>query len=205
VPTVWRERLRPGDLRPLFEELDASEIVIKPVVGANADGAFRLAAHSEAEQAPAVEAYYANRSFLAQPFVPAIASEGELSLFYFNGEYSHCVLKTPQRGDFRVQEEHGGTIRPMEADDALLRAGATALAAVGEELLYARADFVRAPGDVRFCLMELELIEPSMYLRMDDCAPVRFARALHERVQRQGPRAKGQGPRAKGQGLRAKG
>jgi glutathione synthase/RimK-type ligase-like ATP-grasp enzyme len=182
VPTLSRTRLHPGELDDLFDELGASEIVLKPVIGLNADGAFRVEAPARHEQSAAVERYYAGRELLAQPFVPAIVAEGEFSLFYFNGEHSHTVLKTPTAGDFRVQEEHGGLIRDVQADAALLAAADAALAALGEVPLYARADFVRAPAGAGYWLMELELIEPSMYLRMDDRAPARFARALHERI-----------------------
>jgi glutathione synthase/RimK-type ligase-like ATP-grasp enzyme len=181
VPTLSRKRLRPGELDDLFDELGASEIVVKPVIGLNADGAFRVKA-TAGQPFAALEQYYANRELLAQPFVPSILAEGEFSLFYFNGAHSHTVLKTPAAGDFRVQEEHGGVIRRAQADAALQAAADAALAALGEVPLYARADFVRAPAGAGYWLMELELIEPSLYLRMDARAPVRFARALHERV-----------------------
>ncbi|MBV9108370.1 MAG: hypothetical protein JO306_03060 [Gemmatimonadetes bacterium] len=181
VPTVWRDRLMPGELPRLMEEIGSPEVVVKPVVGLNAGGAFRLDARRHLPEAE-VEAYYADRALMAQPFLPQIVDEGEFSLFYFNGEHSHTILKTPKPNDFRVQEEHGGMIRPVQAEPALLAAGAAALRAIGEPPLYARADFVRAADGNGFWLMELELIEPALYLRMDPLAPTRFAQALHARV-----------------------
>ena len=183
VPTVWRARLPPGELPRLLEEIGSPEVVVKPVVGLNAGGAFRLDARRPLPDAE-VEAYYADRALMAQPFLPQIVDEGELSLFYFNGAHSHTILKTPKPDDFRVQEEHGGIIRPVAAEPALLAAGAAALRAIGEPPLYARADFVRAGDGNGFWLMELELIEPALYLRMDPHAPMRFARALHDRATR---------------------
>jgi hypothetical protein len=150
-------------------------------VGASAGGAFRLNARSATAPA-AVEAFYAERALMAQPFLSAIIAEGEFSIFYFNGQHSHTILKTPKPADFRVQEEHGGTIRAVQADRTLLAAGDTALRALGATPLYARADFVRSNDDDGFWLMELELIEPSLYLRTDPRAPGRFARAFHERA-----------------------
>lgn len=182
VPTAWRDRLRPGELPELLRAVGGAGAVVKPVVGANAEGAWRLDAHAVRERAGEIEAYYADRALMAQPFVHAVLAEGEFSLFYFNGEHSHTILKTPAAADFRVQEEHGGRIRAVQADAALLHAGRTALRAVGRVPLYARADFVRANEGGGFWLMELELIEPSLYLRMDPGAPGRFARAIHERV-----------------------
>lgn len=186
VPTVWRDGLRPGELPDLLRDVGAAQAVVKPVVGANAEGAWRLDARTVRQRADEVEAWYADRALMAQPFVPAVVEEGEFSLFYFNGEHSHTILKTPRASDFRVQEEHGGQIRSVTADAALLAAGGAALRAIGAAPLYARADLVRANGGNGFWLMELELIEPSLYLRMDEGAPERFARAIHARAARTG-------------------
>lgn len=180
VPTVWRDRLRPGELSGLLGELGTTDAVIKPVVGASASGAYRLSEHDVATQAQSIEAYYANRALMAQPFLRAVTTEGEFSLFYFNGVYSHTILKTPKAADFRVQEEHGGSVRAIQATDALLAIGDTTLRALPETPLYARTDFVRANEGDGFWLMELELIEPSLYFRMDPHAPGRFARAFHQ-------------------------
>lgn len=182
IPTVWRDKIERGKLWDLFDEVGAGEIVVKPVVGATASGAFRLDRGAAREQASVIEAYYADRALMAQPFVPAVIGEGEFSLFYFNGELSHAILKRPKPRDFRVQEEHGGIIQSVRAESGLREAGNAALRALGETPLYARADLVRAPGGDGFWLMELELVEPSLYLRMDEEAPRRFARALDEQA-----------------------
>lgn len=185
VPTAWRDRLEPGDLGSLFEEVGSDEVVLKPVVGANADGAFRLERPVTAEQAAAVESYYSHRPLMAQPLVRAVIEEGEYSLFYFNGRHSHAIVKTPKARDFRVQEEHGGDIQPIAASQELLEMGASCLRALGEPPLYARVDLVRSNQGNGYWLMELELIEPSLYLRMDPEAPRRFALALDERFKQE--------------------
>ena len=200
VPTIWRDRLQPNELPDLIEEVGTAEVVIKPVVGLNAHGAFRLDARTAGARANELCVYYADRALLAQPFLTAITTEGEFSLFYFNGALSHTILKLPKPADFRVQEEHGGIIRAVEAEDSLRDAGAAAMRAIETVPLYARADFVRANGSLNtkhatlnrstYWLMELELIEPSLYLRMDKGAPERFARALHDRVLSEGQMSK---------------
>ncbi len=192
VPTIWRDRLLPNELQDLVEEVGTPEVVIKPVVGANASGAFRLNAQSARNRADELCAYYADRALLAQPFLSAVVTQGEFSCFYFNGELSHTILKLPKPADFRVQEEHGGIIRAVDTEDALRDAGDAAMRAIGAVPLYARADFVRADESLNtqpttlncssYWLMELELVEPSLYLRMDNGAPARFARALHDGV-----------------------
>lgn len=182
VPTVFRDRLGAGDLATVFDEIGGDEIVVKPVVGANAHGAFRLGRSTLRDRAREVEAFYAHRALMAQPLARAILSQGEYSLFYFDGELSHGILKTPREADFRVQEEHGGRIRAIEASGALLAAGNAVVATLGVPPLYARVDLVRANAGDGFWLMELELIEPSLYLRMDPGAPGRLARSLDRRV-----------------------
>lgn len=176
VPTFWRDGLAPGELVPLFEELRSLEAVIKPVVGANAQGAWRLDAARARTLAPEIEAFFASRPLMMQPFERGIIEEGEFSMIYLNGVHSHSILKVPKSGDFRVQEEHGSEILLIEPEPALLAAGNAAIAAVGQKLLYARADIVRS--DDTFRVMELELIEPSLYLRIDPTAPDRFADAV---------------------------
>jgi len=181
VPTIWRKRLVPGEVPALIKEIGADEVVIKPVIGLNAHGVFRVNARDARQQSNELNAHYATREFMAQPFLSHVVSEGEFSLSYFNGKLSHTILKTPRAHDFRVQEEHGGVVRLVQAEPELLTAGEIALRALDSVPLYARADFVRANDNNGFWLMELELIEPSLYLRMDTEAPGRFALALNDR------------------------
>jgi glutathione synthase/RimK-type ligase-like ATP-grasp enzyme len=182
VPTVWRDRLEPATLSSLLKEVGTDETVIKPVIGASASGAYRIDTWNIAAQTAAIETYYADRALMVQPFLSAVTSEGEFSLFYFNGVHSHTILKAPKAEDFRVQQEHGGSVCLVQADNVLRAAGDAVLRALDEAPLYARTDFVRADNGRDFWLMELELIEPSLYFRMDPNAPERFARALHQRV-----------------------
>jgi hypothetical protein len=192
VPTIWGSEI--GEVREetILERLGTDEVVLKPVVGANADHAYRLGRGSAGWLEAA--AAFAQRPYLAQPFISSIIDLGEYSLFFFGGELSHAVLKTPKPRDFRVQEEHGGIISAVTVSRELAMAGELALAAIAEVPLYARVDLVRL-DDGSYGLMELELIEPSLYLRMDAAAPERFACALEARVRR---RCRGGGGRACG-------
>ena len=178
VPTRWAEGGLTADaLAGAFRQWGVPEVVAKPVVSANADGTFRLGP----DPATWDEALTTldGRPCLVQPFLPAVVSEGELSAFAFGGDVSHAVLKTPAAGDFRVQEEHGGVIRGVAPTPELLALSERALAAVphGAPLLYARVDAARLPSGA-LAVMELELIEPSLYFPFAEGSAARFAAAL---------------------------
>jgi glutathione synthase/RimK-type ligase-like ATP-grasp enzyme len=177
VPTMWVRHVSAGDFATIAGHLAADELVIKPVVGANGDDAFRLSPADPASRLEGIASRFSGRDAMVQPFVTRILDEGEFSLFFFGGEFSHAVRKVPAAGEFRSQEERGAEILRLEPDAGLVEAGRRAVAALPSLPLYARADLVRGSSD-DCLLMELELIEPSLYLRMDPSAPRRFALAL---------------------------
>ena len=182
VPSTWYDGFDSVKTADLFAAHQCERIVIKPTVGANAKDTFVLTNPVDKEQLRELRVVFANRPFLVQPFVENIQSEGEFSLFFFNGDYSHAIQKTPKAGDFRVQEEHGADISPVRPPDTLLETARVLFASIEPLPTYGRGDWVRDADD-RFLLMELELIEPSLYLRTDRGAAARFARALDERFE----------------------
>lgn len=179
IPTCWRDRLERHELPTLFAELHTVRLVVKPTVGANADDTFVLDASNPESWHPALQAFQ-QKPLMAQPFVDSILIEGEYSLFYFDGQFSHAIVKRPKAQDFRVQEEHGGTIRAIVLGQDFHQAGQAAMNAIGQTLLYARVDLVRWKD--RLVLMELELIEPSLYFSYDEESAVLFAKALDRLV-----------------------
>lgn len=182
VPTRFAEALAaPEQVAAAFAAFGTAEIILKPQIGASAHDTFRLRAADVPARWPALRRAFGARPFLAQPFLPGVLSEGEFSLIYLDGTLSHAVLKRPRPGDFRSQEEYGGVITAVAADAALRAAGDAAMAQAGEGLLYGRVDLVRG-ADGTYLLMELELIEPALYLRMDPAAPARFAEAILRRL-----------------------
>ena len=177
VPTLWARSLEADSFAKYQKELGTDEIVVKPVVGANGDDAFRVSQGDTLERLQSIAARFFNRDCMIQPFMPNIISEGEYSLFFFSGQYSHAILKTPAESEFRSQEEHGGEIRSIVPQEKLLNRARQAMDTLSPAPLYARIDFIRNDAD-DFLVMELELIEPSLYLRMDAQAPGRFAAAI---------------------------
>jgi glutathione synthase/RimK-type ligase-like ATP-grasp enzyme len=180
VPTIWPPEVKPESFQSFSEQLGCDQLVIKPVIGANGDKAFQASQSDSMQRREMISACFSDRRALVQRFMPSILTEGEFSLFFFNGEFSHAILKTPAESEFRCQEEHGGNIQPVVPEPRLLKRAQQVLDALPETLLYARVDFVRDDKN-DFLVMELELIEPSMYLRTDPGAPMRFARAIDTR------------------------
>jgi glutathione synthase/RimK-type ligase-like ATP-grasp enzyme len=175
VPTAVVERGATAGLAALLEARGWAEAVVKPAVSGGGFETARVSRESPAAAEEALGRVLAHSEALVQPFLAEIASEGEWSLIFFGGEYSHAVRKVPAAGDFRVHQEFGGQVLPEAAPAALISAAAEAARAAGP-LLYARVDGIYAGG--RFLLMELELIEPELFFGADPDAPERFADAL---------------------------
>jgi glutathione synthase/RimK-type ligase-like ATP-grasp enzyme len=178
VPTLWFDSFSLAELQAGFSHFDTPQIVLKPLISAGADHTYRLTLENLNEQADELKAVFAQREFMLQPFLTGIVDEGEYSLFYFAGQYSHSILKQPQSDDFRVQEEHGGQLKSIQPSEDMLTAARHSLAALPEDVLYARIDLVRHKNE--FAVIEIELIEPSLYFNMDAGSPQRFVDAFVE-------------------------
>ena len=177
VPSLWYLRFDDFSLDEAFATHGCDALVAKPVVGANAVDTFVLRQTADSGATNVLKKAFEGRAFFVQPFIESVQSEGEYSVFFIGGRYSHAILKVPESGDFRTQEEHGAEILSIDPPDGLERAASDIVAMVEPQPVYVRADFVRGSDD-GFLLMELELIEPSLYLRMNEDAAEQFARAL---------------------------
>jgi glutathione synthase/RimK-type ligase-like ATP-grasp enzyme len=176
VPTIIRESLNDAALANGREIFGSPRLVVKPPISGGADGTFLIGPSDP------LPAELLGQRMLIQPFLPAIAEDGEYSLFYFGGQYSHAISKHPAEGDFRVQEQFGGVERaidaPVDAKElAELTLAATERLHNNAPITYARVDMVR-DGDGVFRLMELELIEPSLFLGFAGDTGAMFAAAI---------------------------
>ncbi|MBO0361112.1 hypothetical protein J0X19_24345 [Hymenobacter sp. BT186] len=172
VPTHWLPRGTAFQAEALFAALGTDRLVVKPAISGGAKNTFNLTPADAEARTPELTDLLRAEDFLAQPFLPEIQTQGEWSLVYLGGEYSHCVLKTPKSGDFRVQHYLGGGIQPQQPPTHLRRTADDIAQRFAQNCLYARVDGVEVAGE--FLLMELELIEPFLYL--DTAAPESFAR-----------------------------
>jgi glutathione synthase/RimK-type ligase-like ATP-grasp enzyme len=174
VPTLKHYSLKVQDIEQAFGHFDTEEVIVKPIIGANADDTYRIK-KSNTGTFSQFEAVFQGKECMVQPFIQTIVDEGEFSLMYFNGKLSHTILKTVAKGDFRIQEEHGGGVTPIASPEPKLVAAAEkAMSCLPEKPFYARVDLVRT-AQSSFALMELELIEPCLYFRFDAQSPIVFA------------------------------
>ncbi|WP_435361480.1 ATP-grasp domain-containing protein [Haloarchaeobius sp. DFWS5] len=164
VPTEYVARADSRPLEAILDDRDWDDAVVKPAVSAGAEDTWR----TDRSRADSHQKRYAELRDHADLLVQQYAHEvedGEWSLMFAGGEYTHSVLKRPEGGDFRVQEHFGGTYAAAEPDDELVEQAASVVEAatdeLGEESLYARVDGVDADGTL--VLIELELIEPSLF------------------------------------------
>ncbi|GAA4365588.1 hypothetical protein GCM10023185_35960 [Hymenobacter saemangeumensis] len=163
VPTHWLPQGSSFHPDELFAQLATERLVVKPAVSGGAKNTFDLNRAEATHRAPELTALLAHEDYLAQPFQPQIQLQGEWSLIYLGGAFSHCVLKAPKAGDFRVQHYLGGSIEPREAPASLRATADRIVRDFAPGCLYARVDGLQDTNG-ELLLMELELIEPFLYL-----------------------------------------
>ena len=180
VPTRWLARGEAADLRALLTDAGWREAVIKPAVSASAFGTWRSSIETASRDQSRLEQLLSAGDVMVQPLVPEVGRAGEWSLVFLGGGFSHAVLKRPAAGDYRVQWEFGGSAESQVPAGRLIADAERVLTAVPGEPVYARVDGVERAG--RLVLMELELIEPHLFLGWDTSAAGRLARALREEI-----------------------
>ena len=175
VPFEYLERGQRQSLRTLLERRNWTRAVVKPAVSASAYGTWRTSLETAAGDQRLFDEQVTRRSLQVQPFAEEIVASGEWSVVFFDGEYSHAVLKKPASDDFRVQEELGGYGEPRDPPPAIVEQAGRVLSQAGP-LLYARVDGIERDG--AFILMELEINEPFLYIGASNGAARRFADAI---------------------------
>jgi len=179
IETVTVEHVDAEVVAQAYETLGAERIVIKPQVGA---GAWRQVSLRRGEAIPAPEEMPPGTTMI-QPFLNAVEVEGEISMLHFGGRFSHALRKTPKAGDYRIQSLYGGREEVYVPDAAMIALAADVLAMMHEVPLYARVDLLRG-NDGEWCLIEVEMVEPYLYLGLsagdggENAGAQAFARAL---------------------------
>jgi glutathione synthase/RimK-type ligase-like ATP-grasp enzyme len=181
VPSVFLERGYTVDLATRLRELGWARAVLKPAVSGSARHTHVLTPDDAARLQPLADRLLSDEALILQPFVRDVVERGEVTLVLFAGHFSHAVLKRAKPGDFRVQDDHGGTVHPYTASPEEIEFAQTTLAALDVTPVYGRVDLVR-DDEGRLAVMELELVEPELWFRMHAPAAEAFAEALVERL-----------------------
>lgn len=181
VPTAWVDAGAATDFDALLAARGwaGAETIVKPSIGLGSSNLLRVAVGDPGGVgARHLAELTTTGTAMVQPFLPSLAAEGELSLLWCDGALSHVVRKRPPAGEFRVQPDFGAVTTPDTASPEQLAVAERALALVADERpLYARVDLVAGPaGEV--WLMELELVEPTLYLKPAAGSAERFATAI---------------------------
>lgn len=207
IPTAWLQEPPGGGAAGLLElarSLDpcAAGFFLKPQVGATAWGTLPFDGDlAGGEAAMAHLGQWLARpevpGMMLQPFLPSVRGFGECSVLFVDGEPAHGVRKIPVPGDYRVQNDFGASDQPWEPPAPVPRIASAAMASAAQRagggaaapLLYGRADFLRddvaaAGGDPAdgWRIVELELIEPSLFLRHSTATADRLADAVEARL-----------------------
>jgi glutathione synthase/RimK-type ligase-like ATP-grasp enzyme len=151
-----------------FDAFGCDELVVKPQISAGSHQTVRV------RQGDAVAP---RDDAILQPFLPAIAEEGELSLFAIDGRFSHAARKVATGGDFRIQPQFGGRFTRYVPEAEAMHVFDTVLTALPHAPLYARIDLLRR-ADGKLALIEVEAIEPDLYVELEPEVPARLAAAF---------------------------
>lgn len=179
IPTVWLDK-NEISLHDIMANNSWERAVIKPTVSAGSFHTYNLTKENCTAIENEIKQLTEKYDFMIQPFMNEVVNEGEWSLLFFNGVFSHAVLKKPKSGDFRVQPKYGSTVVSVTPTERIISTAKEIVRSAKEPLLYARVDGI-IRNDV-FYLMELELIEPMLFLGYSDLVEQRFTNAIAERL-----------------------
>ncbi|WP_062786369.1 ATP-grasp domain-containing protein [Aquitalea pelogenes] len=184
INVVKTHYIEKGDKRTLAQclaESGWSDAILKPVVSGSARHTYRLAPTNTLALECTFAELVQQEALLLQPFQHAILTEGEISLMVIDGQFSHAIRKVPKTGDFRVQDDHGGSVHPHMASLEEQRFAEQAVACVPFDVLYARVDIVRDNAG-QLAIMEVEMIEPELFFRYRPEAADSLASGLARRL-----------------------
>jgi glutathione synthase/RimK-type ligase-like ATP-grasp enzyme len=179
IPTIFSKA---PDLEKVLENCNWDEMVIKPSVS----GGSYLTERFDASRRNEIITWAADQdrslTWLVQPFIPEIISHGEVSILFFDGEFSHGVIKTPKDGDYRIQSQFGGLYQKYDPSPDDIDMSLKALHSLDPDFLYGRVDMVPIDGVMH--IMEVEMIEPDLYFSVyPDKLPI-FVNKVIQRIKK---------------------
>lgn len=179
--SVYIEKGTQQSLGQVIAETKWNTFILKPAVSGAGRHTYKIERHQIADFEAIYEELHRNESLMLQEFQVNIATRGEVSLIILNGKFTHAVLKQAKSGDFRVQDDFGGSVIPYVATEEEIEFALKALNACKFQALYARVDIMRDNAG-QLCLGELEMIEPELWFRLNPTAANELAMGIKNNI-----------------------
>lgn len=183
-PTLFIEQGEQRSLQDIIMQSGWNKVILKPAIAGAARHTYLLDASTAVLHQTLFQQLIHSEAMLLQEFQEQIVSKGEVSFMVFGGKYSHSVLKKAQKGEFRIQDDFGGTVHPYTATQEEIDFAEQVIACCDELPVYARVD-VMWDNENNLCVSELELIEPELWFRMDAQAAKAMANAVGDYMSEQ--------------------
>jgi glutathione synthase/RimK-type ligase-like ATP-grasp enzyme len=180
VPTLYIDKDLVFEPSYYFDHFGTDRLIIKPRISGGAKNTILVNADTPASGLKEINGLLKQEHYMVQPFIAEIEQEGEWSMIFFGGKFSHHLLKVAKPGDFRVQHVYGGSIHKPALPENLLEQAEAIVKQFAPDSLYARVDGVQVNGDL--WLMELELIEPYLFFFTDKDSLERYYSALQDKL-----------------------
>ncbi|XOV68531.1 MAG: RimK family alpha-L-glutamate ligase [Fluviicola sp.] len=177
--TIYLEKGTKESLHSIVKNSGWQKCILKPAVSGAARHTYKFEATGAKDYDAIFNQLIAEENMMLQEYQHQITTKGEVSYMLFGGKYSHAILKKAKRGDFRVQDDFGGTLHEYLPNQEEINFAEFALAQCPELPVYARVD-VFWNNDDQLVLGELELIEPELWFRKCSTAADACAAAIHE-------------------------
>lgn len=166
-------------LTKLHQQLGWQKTVLKPCISGAARHTYKLDSSTLEQHETVFQELIANEAMMLQPFQENILTKGEYSFIVINGIYTHSVLKIAKPGDFRVQDDFGGTVHNHIATKEQITFAENAVKACIEQPIYARVDVI-IDNSNKLAISEIELIEPELWFRNNNDAATLLAKAVKQ-------------------------
>ena len=164
IPTIYIEKGAKTTLQTLHKENNWNHTILKPCISGSARHTYKLNLYNLMEYEDIFQKLITKEAMMLQPFQNSIVDIGEISLMIINGKFTHAVLKKAKKGDFRVQDDWGGTVHIYNPSKEEIQFAENAIKACIEFPVYARVD-ITTDNNGNLAIVELELIEPELWFR----------------------------------------
>jgi len=176
-PTRFIEKGETHSLKGIVEETGWQEVILKPVISGAARHTYRFTPAEAGKYDQVYRQLIGEEAMMVQEFQHQVLTRGEVAFMLIEGRFTHAVLKRARKGDFRVQDDFGGSIELYDASGEEIAFAEQVVSHCRPLPLYARVDAIWDNQD-RLAVSELELIEPELWFRLNPAASRQLAETI---------------------------